>query len=60
MHYFFVIYKINENFHSHPCVFFACLGKKRNLSTWYVFRMLRSINTAKSCYMLSSKAHDYM
>ena len=37
------IYKINDNFHSHPCVFFACLGKNQVLSTWHVFLKLRII-----------------
>ena len=38
-----VTFKINDNFHSHPCVFFACLSKKQVLSTWHVFLKLRSI-----------------
>ena len=40
----FVIYKINDIFHSHPCVFLCLFEQKRVLSTWRVFLKLRNIN----------------
>ena len=42
-----VIYKINDNFHSHPCVFFACLSKKQVLSTWHVFLVFHKLWSIK-------------
>ena len=44
LHYFFVIYKINDIFHPHPCVFLCLFEQKRVLSTWRVFLKLRNIN----------------
>ena len=44
LHYFFVIFKINDTFHAHPCVFFACLSKRLVLSTLHVFLKLGRIN----------------
>ena len=44
LHYCFVIFKINDTFHAHPCVFFACLSKRQVLSTLHVFLKLRRIN----------------